>query len=146
MRSSLPLRADFVFYLCPRVSAPALNTLTISRPFPASASGSNLPHPPRQKIGPAQASPQRLASPVFLLSISSFYPSCLSCLRPSRLSLPPRSFPSNKNNRLWNAFSCGITHRHQPPHAIRLSRRGGGRRVWQRHVACLPSSGSGSPS
>lgn len=77
----------------------------------------------------AQASPTALAwchsfslppkpphiSPLLSLSISL---SCLFCLCPSPLFL----FFSNKNNRLWNAFSCGITHRHQPPHAIRLSR------------------------
>lgn len=52
-----------------------------------------------------------------------FSPSCLFSSSPSPLFL---FFSSNKNNRLWNAFSCSITHRHQPPHAIRL-RRGGER-------------------
>lgn len=75
----------------------------------------------------AQASPTPLAwchlfslppqSPSRFLSLSLFL-SCLFCLCPSPLFL----LFSNKNNWLWNAFSCGITHRHQPPHAIRLSR------------------------
>lgn len=45
----------------------------------------------------------------------------LLCWCPSRLFF----LCCNKNNRLWSAFSCGITHRHQPPHAIRLSRQTG---------------------
>lgn len=50
-----------------------------------------------------------------------FFLPCLFWRCPSRLF----SLCYNKNNRLWSAFSCSITHRHQPPHAIRLSRETG---------------------
>lgn len=115
----------------------------ISRPFSASVSPSNPSPPSCQKIGPHKPHPQRspgvtrfLSLALSLSSLFFLFVSCLFCLCPSPLFL----LFSNKNNRLWNAFSCGITHRHQPPHAIRLSQRERWRRRWW-CIACLPSSG-----
>ncbi len=93
----------------------------ISRPFSASVSPSNPPLPPVRRLDHTSLTRSaRLVSLVCPPPIPSFS-SCLFCLCPSPLFL----LFSNKNNRLWNAFSCGITHRHQPPHAIRLSRERG---------------------
>lgn len=102
----------------------------ISRPFSASVSPSNPPHPSCQKIGPHNASPMSARSGVtgFLFLPPPLLPSSSLHLLFSSLFVlfvcpsPVFLLFSNKNNRLWNTFSCGITHRHQPPHAIRLSR------------------------
>lgn len=64
------------------------------------------------------------------------------CTNPTPLEPPPPPTLTpppfyNKNNRLWNVFSCSITHRYQPPHAIRLRE---GEELYQGRV-CLPSSG-----
>lgn len=112
-------------YVCVCTSVKYTNY--ISRPFSPSVSSSNPPHPPVRRLDRTSFTHATcLVSLVFssspgppsrFLSLSLFL-SCLFCLCPSPLFL----LFSNKNNWLWNAFSCGITHRHQPPHAIRLSR------------------------
>lgn len=95
-----------------------------------------LPHlPARLEDWTTQASPtsgHHGFSP-FPSPYRCFLPHLL-CPCPSRLLL----LCSNKNSRLQSAFSCSITHRHPPPHAIRLSR-------WDVEIhsgtICLPSSG-----
>lgn len=110
------------FTMCLSVSPQVLNTPSyISRPFSASVYLCNPPHPPVRRLDRTSfTNSARLVSLVLASSPSLHLSllSCLFCLCPSPLFL----LFSNKNNRLWNAFSCGITHRHQPPHAIRLSR------------------------
>lgn len=126
----MSIKGLFCRYLCftspLSVSPRVLKTPNyISRPFSASVYLHNPPHPPVRRLDRTSfTNTSSLVSPVppfSALALSSLHLSllsCLFCLCPSPLFL----LFSNKNNRLWNAFSCGITHRHQPPHAISLSR------------------------
>lgn len=127
----MSIKGLFCRYLCftssLSVSPRVLNTPNyISRPFSASVYLHNPPHPPVRRLDRTSftntSSPCVTCPPppsaLALSSLRLSLLSCLFCLCPSPLFL----LFSNKNNRLWNAFSCGITHRHQPPHAISLSR------------------------
>lgn len=93
----------------------------ISGPFsPSVCLPVTPPHPPVRRLD--RTSLTHGARLVSLVSSSSPLSPSLVCCVPVLFFLPLSfSLFPNKNNRLWNAFSCGITHRHQPPHAIRLS-------------------------